>query len=130
MDADLTALSVYFFRLVDHRECWPLQYSMDDWPITHELHQYYDQATLEMDIVLLRKLEVLKLPEQTTSPSVLELPYGAIAVSANKYIGFGRTGTQEEVHVGVSPECCPVIFIEQCSLLVPQAQREKSEIEG
>jgi poly(ADP-ribose) glycohydrolase len=46
-------------------------------------------------------------------PSLLGLPSGACVISANKYIGFGRTGTQEEMHVGSTPEACPAVLITQ-----------------
>ncbi|KAG7292847.1 hypothetical protein NEMBOFW57_002892 [Staphylotrichum longicolle] len=36
---------------------------------------------------------------------------GAAVVSANKYVGFGQSATQEEIHVGSSPEACPAVLL-------------------
>ena len=56
-------------------------------------------------------LEVVCLPALLMSPPYLGLPDRAAVVSANKVIGFGKTGTQEEVNVGESPEACPAVLI-------------------
>lgn len=32
-------------------------------------------------------------------------------MSANKVVGFGQSATQEQVHVGTSPEACPAVLI-------------------
>ncbi|KAK3309882.1 uncharacterized protein B0T15DRAFT_516775 [Chaetomium strumarium] len=45
------------------------------------------------------------------SPTSLGVPGGAAVVPANKYIGFGRSATQEEIHVGSSPEACPAVLV-------------------
>lgn len=56
-------------------------------------------------------LEVRQEPIHSTKPSLLGVPDGACVVFANKNVGFGQTGTQEEIHVGTSPECCPIVLI-------------------
>jgi poly(ADP-ribose) glycohydrolase len=55
-------------------------------------------------------LNIATVKEASTDPSFLGLPHGASVISANKSIGFGRTGTQEEVNVGSSPEACPAVL--------------------
>jgi poly(ADP-ribose) glycohydrolase len=55
-------------------------------------------------------LTVTYEPLATTRPTMLGLPRGACVVSANKNVGFGQTGTQEEMQVGSSPECCPIVL--------------------
>jgi poly(ADP-ribose) glycohydrolase len=59
------------------------------------------------------KLTVHELSTPGMVPSLLGLPSGACVISANKYIGFGRTGSQEEMHVGSTPEACPAVLITQ-----------------
>jgi len=56
-------------------------------------------------------LKVTRLPEASTDPSVLGLPYGACVISANKNVGFGPSGTQEETYVGSSPEACVAVLM-------------------
>ena len=83
---------------------------IEEWPITYTLHS----TSLEFSQTpptKLSPLTVLNLPEASTSPSVLGLPDGAAVIFANKFIGFGRAGTQEETHVGASPECCPAVLL-------------------
>ncbi|KAI0864039.1 hypothetical protein F4860DRAFT_501549 [Xylaria cubensis] len=43
--------------------------------------------------------------------SPLGMPSGASVVSANCYVGFGQSATQEEAHVGSSPEACPAVLV-------------------
>lgn len=109
VEAYLTALFTYFERLASENETSPLAFGIEEWPVTYTLHTnlkpskhaYHD----------LEELEVVYLDQASTAPEVLGLPNGAAVISANKFIGFGRTGTQEEVHVGASPECCPAVLI-------------------
>ncbi len=55
-------------------------------------------------------VEFSSLPEASTDPELLGLPDGACAVSASKDIGVGRTGPQEEVDLGSSPEACLAVL--------------------
>ena len=59
------------------------------------------------------KFTIRELSAPKMVPSLLGLPSGACVISANRYIGFGRTGTQEEMHVGSTPEACPAVLITQ-----------------
>jgi poly(ADP-ribose) glycohydrolase len=56
-------------------------------------------------------LEIVGVGDYDTSPEQLGLPSGAAVVSANRFIGFGQSATQEEVHVGSSPEACPAVLL-------------------
>lgn len=105
--AYLTALFEYLRRLTSKEESSPL---CEEWPITYSLH-ICDPERSETHHTKLRPLTVLTLSEASTSPSLLGLPNYADVISANKFIGFGSTGTQEETHVGASPECCPAVLI-------------------
>lgn len=111
VEAYLTALVEYFFRLVDGEEFSPLVSGVEDWPISYTLHTTQDPLFADDSSTPLTDLRVMITPEASTSPSLLGLPDGAAVISANKFIGFGRTGTQEETHVGASPECCPAVLI-------------------
>ena len=59
----------------------------------------------------LGEVEVEVVERFDTGPRSLGMPGGAAVVAANKYIGFGQSATQEEVHVGSSPEACPAVLI-------------------
>jgi poly(ADP-ribose) glycohydrolase len=56
-------------------------------------------------------VETIYLPQLQTAPPFLGLPDGACVVSANKCIGYGASGTQEELHVGTSPEAYPAVLL-------------------
>jgi poly(ADP-ribose) glycohydrolase len=56
-------------------------------------------------------VEVVLTNTFRTCPEHLGLPSGAAVVAANRYVGFGQSATQEEVHVGSSPEACPAVLI-------------------
>jgi poly(ADP-ribose) glycohydrolase len=47
----------------------------------------------------------------TTAAPFLGLPGGAAVVMSNRHVGFGVSGTQEEIHVGSSPEACIVSLL-------------------
>jgi poly(ADP-ribose) glycohydrolase len=47
----------------------------------------------------------------TTASPFLGLPGGAAVVMSNRHVGFGVSGTQEEIHVGSSPEACIVSLL-------------------
>jgi poly(ADP-ribose) glycohydrolase len=117
--AYLKALFTYFERIAngsllldDDRATWSIKYSL-------HLKQ---QPPLGR---LLQPLDVVRLPTPSTSPDVLGLPDGACVISANRFAGFGRTGTQEETHVGASPEACPIVL-----MLPPLADDQVLVIEG
>jgi poly(ADP-ribose) glycohydrolase len=79
-------------------------------------------------------LTIHELSTPRMIPSLLGLPSGACVISANKYIGFGRTGTQEEMHVGSTPEACPAVLItpplEDREVMVVQGAESMIEMEG
>ena len=111
VEAYLTALFKYFFRLVDGNQYSPLRSAVEEWPITYNLHWMQKSLDIDAHSTPLTNLMVISTTEATTSPAVLDLSHGAAVISANKFVGFGRTGTQEETHVGASPECCPAVLI-------------------
>ena len=110
VDAYLTSLFEYFFRLAsDDPTFSPVA---NEWPIKYTLRTRFPvQQFKSTPSTLLSPLTVLNLPEASTTPELLGLPDGAAVISANQYIGFGRTGTQEETHVGASPEVCPAVLV-------------------
>ncbi|KAF7984402.1 hypothetical protein HWV62_14442 [Athelia sp. TMB] len=55
--------------------------------------------------------DLVEVAEVSTSPALLGLPSGACVISANKHIGFGRTGSQEETQVGATPEASAVVLM-------------------
>ncbi|KKK16912.1 hypothetical protein P175DRAFT_0497302 [Aspergillus ochraceoroseus IBT 24754] len=120
VDAYLTALFTYFDRLHPSAENPRsiLDLSVEEWPVVFELRtitdQHADRILCEKapDAVLRStRLEVLSLPESETSPQLSGLPNGACVISANKCIGHGPSGTQEELQVGTSPEAYPATLL-------------------
>jgi poly(ADP-ribose) glycohydrolase len=115
--AYLYALFTYFERLVDETRNGSssaiLECPIDEWPITFTLRSLDEDAAPfdEFYDTELLPLHIIRLDEASTDPAVLGLPSGACVISANKNVGFGSTGTQEETHVGSSPEACVAVLI-------------------
>ncbi|TGJ88539.1 hypothetical protein E0Z10_g181 [Xylaria hypoxylon] len=85
---------------------------VDDWYITYTLVTAGPHHTaLGSSPVPLSPIEIEIVESYQTCPVQLGLPSGAAVVSANRYIGFGQSATQEEVHAGSSPETCPAVLI-------------------
>ncbi|KAK3905762.1 putative poly glycohydrolase [Staphylotrichum tortipilum] len=59
----------------------------------------------------LGEVEVEVVERYDLTPRSLGLPGGAAVVAANRCVGFGQSATQEEVHVGSSPEACPAVLL-------------------
>ncbi len=84
----------------------------DDWFVTYTLvTSEKDYAALSSSSVPLGSIEIAFVDSYQTNATQLGLPSGAAVVAANRYIGFGQSATQEEVHVGSSPEACPAVLI-------------------
>jgi poly(ADP-ribose) glycohydrolase len=116
VEAYLFALVEYFGRFVDDGgvEAAFLNCSVEEWPVVFMLRELGEGAVTGMDKLYERKfspLTVVRIPEASTDPSVLGLPRGASVISANKNVGFGPSGTQEETHVGSSPDACVAVLI-------------------
>jgi poly(ADP-ribose) glycohydrolase len=109
VDAYLTALFTYFGRLSGPADTSPLNCDLEDWSITFTLRTNSEASNHASKHLV--SFQVQFLQEASTAPSLLGLPNGAAVISANKFIGFGRTGTQEEVQVGASPESCPAVLV-------------------
>ncbi|KAI1880943.1 hypothetical protein JX265_001183 [Neoarthrinium moseri] len=103
----LTSLMEYFKTL---RDDIVLSLSLsENWEVSYHLHA---GASLELPRLDCRlcPVEVALVNNYDTTPDSLGLPDGAAVVSANKFIGFGQSATQEEIHVGVTPEACPAVL--------------------
>lgn len=115
VQAYLTALFTYFEAIAaSGRKGGILHHSVEDWPIIFALVvTTVDQShfLLSNAPASLSRLAVVQLPHQSTDIASLGLPDGACVISANKSVGFGATGTQEELNVGISPEAYPVTLL-------------------
>jgi poly(ADP-ribose) glycohydrolase len=83
---------------------------------------------------LFSPLTIHSLSKFTMKSALLSLPRGACVISANRYIGFGRTGTQEEMETGSAPEACPAVLLTPPlgadTALVVQGAEALIEMEG
>ncbi|KAL3465007.1 hypothetical protein BJX64DRAFT_253624 [Aspergillus heterothallicus] len=119
VDAYLTALFTYFERISQSVKGSKsiLDYGIDEWPITFTMREIADKDVYQLlsdakDVMLsTTRVEVINLPEPQTAPHVLGLPDGACVISANKCIGYGPSGTQEELNVGTTPEAYPAVLL-------------------
>lgn len=118
--AYLTALFTYFERIVGYsQESTPgVDFGTNEWPITFsmrtmtnkDIHQI--QASQAKETMLsATRVEVVNLPGSQTAPRLLGLPDGACVIFANKCVGYGPSGTQEELNVGATPEAYPVVLL-------------------
>ena len=107
MQAYLTALFTYFEAIgADESNNGTLHHSVEDWPIIFKLSERAESTAsslLRNMAASLSRLTVIQLPHESTDIPYLGLPDGACVISANKCVGSGATGTQEELHVGISP---------------------------
>ncbi|KXJ89611.1 hypothetical protein Micbo1qcDRAFT_165738 [Microdochium bolleyi] len=91
-------------------------------------------AAAQHSNILLSPIQIHLVSEYDTSPASLGLPHGAAVVSANRVIGFGESATQEEIHVGCSPEACPAVLIapelQESQILVVRGAKAVSNIVG
>ncbi len=107
--AYLGALIAYFEEVVcggglDSGE-WVVEYAL------RSVEEGVFQEVLGREGCVLGEMEVVLVERYDLLPESLGIPGGAAVVSANRNIGFGQSATQEEVHVGSSPEACPAVLL-------------------
>ncbi|KAK0730906.1 hypothetical protein B0H67DRAFT_54204 [Lasiosphaeris hirsuta] len=103
----LEALFTYFEEVV----CDAERLDWEGWRVVYTLKSVNDFDKQFTRVFPLSEVEVLPVERYDVSPASLGLPGSAAVVSANKYVGFGQSATQEEVHVGSSPEACPAVLV-------------------
>jgi poly(ADP-ribose) glycohydrolase len=140
VEAYLHALFNYFERLVGgsggNSPSPLLACSIAEWPVTFTLRSLPDTEVCLDDFYSSKflPLKVIQLPEASTDPSVLGLPHGACVISANKNVGFGCSGTQEETHVGSSPEACTAVLtmptLEDTQVLIVRGAEAMISLKG
>ncbi|KAH6619403.1 hypothetical protein B0J18DRAFT_434001 [Chaetomium sp. MPI-SDFR-AT-0129] len=105
--AYLKAVMTYFEEVIPK-----LDGEEDEWDVVYSLRSLGRESALpDGEACRLAEVEVEVVEEYDVLPGSLGLPGGAAVVSANRYVGFGQSATQEEVHVGTSPEACPVVLV-------------------
>lgn len=118
--AYLTALFTYLEHLQQpiQGHTSRIDSSIEEWPVTFTLRSI---GSNEVDQLLENEasstylsstsIEICHLEESQTKPAYLGFPDGACVISSNKCFGYGPTGTQEELHVGISPESYPAVLL-------------------
>ncbi|RYC65437.1 hypothetical protein CHU98_g770 [Xylaria longipes] len=81
------------------------------WYASGQRHEQAYFAAIDSSPVPLCPIEIMVVDKYQTCPAQLGLPSGAAVISANRYVGFGQSATQEEVQVGSSPEVCPAVLV-------------------
>lgn len=107
----LTALLRYFHKVTSSSSSSSSNSfnDADNHKITFTLRTAGPEESPNLDCPM-REISVVVKKEYATSPEDLGLPHGAAVISANKVIGFGQSATQEEIHVGSSPEAAPAVL--------------------
>ncbi|KAJ7042286.1 hypothetical protein C8F04DRAFT_97868 [Mycena alexandri] len=98
VSAYLTALLVFFERIASDEV--PLK------PVSLTLCAA-TETPRPTPTLLFKPIFITDLETPSVQPSLLGLPAGACVISANSHIGFGRTASQEEMHVGCTPQSLP-----------------------
>lgn len=107
-DVYLTSIFTYFARL----HVIISSPAFDDWMVEYRLHAANSRPLPENPDMPLGSIETIHVPHLKTSPELIGVPgTNACVISANKFVGFGQSATQEEISVGISPEACPVVLV-------------------
>lgn len=104
-NAYLYSLFTYFDRIASMS--WMSELTASEWPISLTLRSFTSLSSL---VSRFTPLTIKAFSGISTDTSLLGLPSGACAIFSNKYVGFGTTGTQEEMHIGCSPEAFPAVL--------------------
>lgn len=87
---------------------------MVEWKITYELVSRGAEGgrgSADGEGVELGEIDLVPMSEHTGAAEFLGTEGNAVVISANKFVGFGRSATQEEVFVGTTPEACPAVLV-------------------
>ncbi|KAJ7249472.1 hypothetical protein C8J57DRAFT_1139514 [Mycena rebaudengoi] len=98
VSAYLTALFTFFERVASDTVPSP--------SISLTLHTAPSTPHIDTEL-LFKPISITELETPSVDASLLGLPSGACVISANSHIGFGRTASQEEMHVGCTPQSLP-----------------------
>ncbi|KAK6992833.1 poly glycohydrolase isoform [Favolaschia claudopus] len=104
VNAYLTALYTFFERI-----------DIPSSPISFTLHAAPHTPSIPSSL-LFAPISITDIENPSVSLSLLGIPSGACVISANSHIGFGRTASQEEMHIGCTPQSLPA------KLLTPPLQ--------
>jgi len=77
--------------------------------VTYKLHQGHldfneTKSLTNFDVQFVQEYDSSTLRQDVQGPN------SAVVISANKLVGFGKSATQEEIYVGVTPESCPAVL--------------------
>ncbi|KAF7368636.1 Poly glycohydrolase isoform [Mycena venus] len=98
VSAYLTALFTFFERVASN--------TVPSHSISLTLHTAPSTPHIDTEL-LFKPISTTELETPSVDTSLLGLPSGACVISANSHIGFGRTASQEEMHVGCTPQSLP-----------------------
>ncbi|KAJ7266429.1 hypothetical protein B0H12DRAFT_161093 [Mycena haematopus] len=102
VSAYLTALFTFFERVASD--------TIAARPISLALYTAPRTPPIDPDL-LFQPITITDLDTPSTATALLGLPRGACVISANSHIGFGRTASQEEMHVGCAPQALPAKLV-------------------
>lgn len=118
-----TAVAAYlkaifaYFRLVadqpsDQLENYKVQYALRALDVDTPTTENESLPESQWPKSQLSPISVVRVEAHSTKFQELEYQGadGAVVISANKDIGFGQSATQEELHVGSTPEACMAVL--------------------
>ncbi|KAB8627265.1 hypothetical protein FH972_026098 [Carpinus fangiana] len=102
-----------------------------DWKVSYSLRVLNDADQRPHRLI---PLEIVQVSEVSTCEDLVGLSGNACVVSANRYVGFGQSATQEEIFVGTCPEACPIVLVtpplEDNQVLIVKGAEGMVETEG
>jgi poly(ADP-ribose) glycohydrolase len=107
--AYLSALFHYFERIASEPSSI-LSPCGNLWPVVFKLESSIGSGRSRTEVQT--PFTAISICDPSAAPDMLlGIPDGASVVFANRHVGFGSTGTQEETVVGSSPEACVSVLI-------------------
>ena len=93
-----------------------------EWTVTYELVAGDEKSEKEggeggVDLGMggwdaaMGEISLVSMSEKTSEAAFLGTNGDAVIIAANRFVGFGRSATQEEVFVGTTPEACPAVLV-------------------
>ncbi|KAL1608508.1 hypothetical protein SLS60_003450 [Paraconiothyrium brasiliense] len=110
----VSAPEIYITAVLDYFAQIATAVKRPEWTVTYELSSQsepFDHGMLQDRMKELGDIELRPMSEKTSESESLGTSGNAVVISANRFIGFGRSATQEEVFVGTTPEACPGVLV-------------------
>lgn len=119
------APGIYLTAVVEYFRGWSVEDGRlggSEWMVSYELvpragrsSEEHSLGDVDLGVVgrdtPMGEISMEPMREETSEAAFLGTNGDAVVIAANRFIGFGRSATQEEVFVGTTPEACPAVLV-------------------